>query len=81
MRDTLSCQCGHLCQIIWSETDFHFHLYNLKGGCTSSSESIHVKCHIVRNLMSRLNYVTLPLNYIRDTFSGYDRHLCRVKLK
>ena len=27
----------------------------LKGGCTGSSESTHVKFHIAGNLMSRLN--------------------------
>ena len=29
---------------------------SLKGGCTSSSESTHAKCHIVGNHMSRLNF-------------------------
>ena len=29
---------------------------SLKGGCTGSSESRLVKCHIVGNLMPLLNY-------------------------
>ena len=29
---------------------------SLKGGCTSSSESTHAKCHIVGNHMSQLNF-------------------------
>ena len=29
---------------------------SFKGGCTSSSESTHAKCHIVGNHMSRLNF-------------------------
>ena len=35
-------------------TKQHLELLSLKGSCTGSSESIHVKSHIVGNLMSRL---------------------------
>ena len=34
-------------------TEHHLGFLSLKGGCTGSSESIHVKCHIVGNLMCR----------------------------
>ena len=32
-------------------TEHHLVFLSLKGGCTGSSESTHVKCHIVGNLM------------------------------
>ena len=35
-------------------TEHHLESLSLKGGCRGSSESTHVKCHIVGNLMSRL---------------------------
>ena len=35
-------------------TEHHLEFLSYKGGCTGSSESIHVKCHIVRNHISRL---------------------------
>ena len=46
-------------------TAHHLESLSLKGGCTSSSESIHLsKCHIVGNHMSRLRYsCTLALVY------------------
>ena len=34
-------------------TEHHLEFLSLKGGCTGSSESIHVKTHIVENHMSR----------------------------
>ena len=37
-------------------TEHHLEFLSLKGGCTDSSESTHVKCHIVGNHMSRLIY-------------------------
>ena len=36
--------------------EHHLKFLSLKGICTCSSESTHVKCHIVENHMSRLNY-------------------------
>ena len=36
-------------------TEDHLEFLSLKGGCTCSSESALVKCHIVGNHMSRLN--------------------------
>ena len=38
-------------------TDDHLEFLSLKGGCRGSSESTHVKCHIVGNLMHWLNYL------------------------
>ena len=35
-------------------TEHHLEFLRLKGGCTGSSESTHVKCHIVGNHMSLL---------------------------
>ena len=35
-------------------TEHNLKFLSLKGGCTGSSESIHVKMHIVGNHMSRL---------------------------
>ena len=35
-------------------TEQHLEILSLKGGCTGSSESTLVKCHIVGNHMSRL---------------------------
>ena len=37
-------------------TEHHMEFLCLKGGCTGSTESTHVKMHIVGNLMPRLNY-------------------------
>ena len=37
-------------------TEHHLELLSLKGGYTGSSESTIVKCHIVGNHVSRLNY-------------------------
>ena len=37
--------------------EYHLEVLSLNGGCRGSSESTLVKCHIVRNHMSRLNYV------------------------
>ena len=37
-------------------TEHNLEFLSLKGGCTSSSESTHAKCHIVGNHMSRLNF-------------------------
>ena len=37
-------------------TEHHSECLSLKVGCTGSSESTIVKCHIVGNLMSRLKY-------------------------
>ena len=34
-------------------TGHNLEFLSLKGGCTSSSESTHAKCHIVGNHMSR----------------------------
>ena len=39
-------------------TKHHFEFLSLKGGCRGSSESIHVKLHIVGKHMSRLEYGT-----------------------
>ena len=39
-------------------TEHYLEFLNLKGCFTGSSESIHVKTHIVGNHMSRLNYDT-----------------------
>ena len=38
-------------------TEHHSEFLSLKGGCIGSSESTHVKCHIVGTLMHWLNYV------------------------
>ena len=38
-------------------TEHHLEFLSLKGGCRGSSESHMSKCHIVGNLISRLNYV------------------------
>ena len=39
-------------------TELDLEFLGLKGDCTGSSESTHIKCHIVGNHMSRLNYVS-----------------------
>ena len=38
-------------------TEHHLEFLSLEGGCRGSSESTHVKCHIVENHMSWLIYV------------------------
>ena len=38
-------------------TKHHLELLSLKGGCTGSSESTLVKCHIVGNHMSPLKNI------------------------
>ena len=43
-------------------TEPHLSFLNLKVGCTGSSESTFVKCHIVGNHMSRLIIMTLRLS-------------------
>ena len=48
-------------------TEHHLEFLSLKGGCTGSSESTHVECHIVGNLMPRLNYQSLKL-FLREEF-------------
>ena len=37
-------------------TEQHFEFLTLTGGCKGSSESTHVKCHIVGNLMLQLSF-------------------------
>ena len=37
-------------------TEHHLEFLSLKGGCTGSFESTLVKCHIVGNHMSQLNW-------------------------
>ena len=37
-------------------TEHHLEFLSLEVDCTGSSEFTLVKCHIVGNLMSRLNY-------------------------
>ena len=37
-------------------TEHHLEFLSLTGDCTGSSESTLVKCHIVGNHMSRLNF-------------------------
>ena len=37
-------------------TEQHLEFVSLKGGCTGSAQSIHVKVHIVGNHMSLLKY-------------------------
>ena len=38
-------------------TDHHLEFLTLTGGCTGSTEPIHVKCHTVGNHMSRLIFL------------------------
>ena len=48
-------------------TEHNLEFLSLKGGCTSSSESTHAKCHIVGNHMSRLNFSAAHLGLCPDT--------------
>ena len=52
-------------------TEHHLEFLSLKGGCSGSSESTLVKCHIVGNHMSRLNYVLFNQTYITHYHSLY----------
>ena len=53
-------------------TEHHLEFLNLNAGCTDSSESTLVKCHIVGNHMYWLNFkrryqlVTSALSYVLD---------------
>ena len=44
-------------------TGQHLEFLSQKGGCTGLSESTLVKCHIVGNHMSRLNYINCLTGY------------------
>ena len=39
-------------------TEHHLEFLSLKGGYRGSSQSTHVKCHIVRNHMPRLKWLS-----------------------
>ena len=58
-----------------TEQDLEF--LGLKGGCTGSSESTHVKCHIVGNHMSQLLLSAWPAQKVEtptaenEIFSHY----------
>ena len=65
-------------------TEHNLKLLSLKGGCTSSSESTHAKCHIVGNRMSRLNFsaahrdsklLICSLNWTSSDTTGHDTGL------
>ena len=45
-------------------TEQHLEFLGLKGGCTGSSESTYVKCHIVGNIM---HWLILKLESPRDS--------------
>ena len=45
-------------------TEYHLEFLSLKGGCTGSTDSTHVKCRIVGNHMSRLKCHVM-LHYTR----------------
>ena len=53
-------------------TKHHLEFLSLKGGCTCSSKSTQIKCHIVGNPMSRviceLNILFAPYTISRATF-------------
>ena len=44
-------------------TEHHLGVLGLNGGCTGSSESIHVSCYIVGNLLSSLISLSISLDY------------------
>ena len=65
-------------------TEHNLELLSLKGGCTSSSQSTHAKCHIVGNHMSRLNFSAMSrdfklricsLNWKSSDTTGHDTGL------
>ena len=41
-------------------TEHHLEFLSLIGGCRGSSESTHIKCHIVGNPMQRLKLFVFP---------------------
>ena len=45
-------------------TEHHLECLSLKGGCKCSSESTHVKCHIVGILMHWLKYSLLAKSLV-----------------
>ena len=45
-------------------TEHHFEFLSLKGGCRGSSESTHVKCHIV----GKLKHWLILLNDVEKNF-------------
>ena len=49
-------------------TEHHLEFLSLKGGCTGSSESTLVKCHIVGNHMSRLKFKLQQSSIFRFNF-------------
>ena len=55
-------------------TEHNLEFLSLKGRCTGLSESIHVKCHIVENQMSWLNYYSEQTNkkvLLKDTTQSH----------
>ena len=65
-------------------TEHNLEFLSLKGGCTSSSESTHAKCHTVGNHMSRLNFsaahhdfklLICSLNWTSSDTNGHDTGL------
>ena len=58
-------------------TEHHLDFLRVKGGCTGSSESTPVKCHIVGNYMSWLNYVMgTEKNRLNETVLLSTQNLC-----
>ena len=53
--------------------EYHLEVLSLNGGCRGSSESTLVKCHIVRNHMSRLNYVHAVFARVSILFLNINR--------
>ena len=64
-------------------TEHHLEFLSLKGGCRGSSESTHVICHIVGNLMHWLNYGNSTENIHRfmanNESLGYDKYIPLLK--
>ena len=65
-------------------TEHGLEFLSLKGGCTSSSESTHAKCHIFGNHMSRLNFSAAHHGLCLETSNcfaaGIGRHLIQLDM-
>ena len=63
-------------------TEHHLEILSLKGGCTGSSESAHVKCHIVGNLMPWLKCTCISgLNKKYKTKNEVLRHNAQTRIR
>ena len=60
-------------------TEYHLEFLSLKGGCTGSSESTLVKCHIVGNHMLWAQMVILETLKVKCGISPGSAYLSKTK--